>query len=87
MWGQLLVVCVVLLLIGAAAWATVHYLKPKLESKLPSGRMEIVEKLTLEPRRSLYTVRIDKEEWVVGVSEGGIRLICKLSKENANAGS
>jgi flagellar biogenesis protein FliO len=37
--------------------------------------MKLVERLTLEPRRSLYLVEVDGKAMLVGASERGVELL------------
>jgi flagellar biogenesis protein FliO len=49
-----------------------------------SGRLEVVERVTLAPRTSLYLVRVDGRELLVGSGEaGGLSLIKDLSDASA----
>ncbi len=65
----------VLVLIGAMAWAFVRFVAPRMGMRARSSRMKILERLPLEPRRSLYLVEVDGKSILVGVSEGSIRLL------------
>lgn len=62
----------VLAAIAGAAWAASRFLGPRLAARRAGARMRVVERLALEPRRSLYLVAIDGRELVVGVTERGI---------------
>jgi flagellar protein FliO/FliZ len=62
----------VLALIALAAYAALRFLGPRLAARRRNVRMRVVERLALEPRRSLYLVDVDGEHLVVGVSEHGI---------------
>jgi flagellar biosynthetic protein FliO len=62
----------VLALIALAAWAAARFLKPRLALRRGNVRMRVLERLALEPRRSLYLVEADGERLVVGVSEHGV---------------
>ena len=59
----------VLALIALAAWAAARFLGPRLAARRGNVRMRVVERLALEPRRSLYLVEVDGRPLVVGVSE------------------
>jgi len=62
----------VLVIIALAAYLAMRFLGPRLAARRRNVRMRIVERLALEPRRSLYLVDVDDETLVVGVSEHGI---------------
>ena len=62
----------VLVLVAVAAWAAARFLAPRLADRRKGARMRVVERLPLEPRRSLYLVDVDGREVVVGVTERGV---------------
>jgi flagellar biosynthetic protein FliO len=62
----------VLALIAVAAWAAARFLGPRLAARRGNVRMRVVERLALEPRRSLYLVEVDGAPTVVGVSDRGV---------------
>jgi len=62
----------VLALIALGAFAFKRFVAPRLVAGRKGARMRIVERLSLEPRRSLYLVDLDGREIVVGFSERGI---------------
>ena len=70
----------VLVLIAIGAWAVVRFGAPRLQRGNARGRMRVVERLWLEPRRSLYLVEVDGKELLIGVSEGSVRLVTPLSE-------
>ena len=72
-----------LALIAAVAWVLTRFLGPKLLGRASNSRMRVVERLPLEPRRSLYLVEVDGRNLLVGVSENNIRLIEELSASNS----
>lgn len=63
-WGAL-----VLLALGAAA------LFLSRRRRFGARRMEVVESLSLGPRRSLCLARVDGRTLVLGVSEAGVQLL------------
>ena len=67
-----------LAVIALAAWAVVRFGGPRLRAGRRRGRMRVIERLPLEPRRSLYLVRVDGEELLVGASEGAVRLVREI---------
>lgn len=82
LWMQLGMTILVLAIIAAGAFFTVRFLKPKMGLGACDLRMSVIAKLSLEPRRSLYLVRVDDKEMVVGVTESGISVVTQIpSKE------
>ena len=75
----------VLVLIGAMAWAFVRFVAPRIGMRTRSSRMKILERLPLEPRRSLYLVEVDGKSILVGVSEGSIRLLREVEAVDVGA--
>ncbi len=67
---QLLQALAVLAAIMLAAWAFKRFIAPRLGLGPRAGRMRVIERLPLEPRRSLYLVEVDGVAHLVGVSEG-----------------
>lgn len=58
--------------------ATLLYVTRLLRQRgLSSGgnRMKLVERLALEPRRSIYLVEVDGKSMLVGTSERGVELL------------
>lgn len=72
---QLLKVLAVLAAIAAAAWVFRRFVAPRLGLRHTTGRMRIIERLPLEPRRALYLVEVDGVAHLLGVSEGSVRLL------------
>jgi flagellar protein FliO/FliZ len=72
---QLLKAVAVLAAILVAVWAFRRFAAPRLGLGPRAGRMRIVERLPLEPRRSLYLVEVDGVAHLIGVSEGSVRLL------------
>lgn len=65
----------VLALVAALAWVLVRFVAPRLNPAGRSSRIKVLERLRLEPRRSIYLVRVDDDDLVLGVSEASIELI------------
>ncbi|HUT78839.1 MAG TPA: flagellar biosynthetic protein FliO [Polyangia bacterium] len=72
---QLLQAMAVLVAILALAWAFRRFAAPRLGLGPRPGRMRVIERLPLEPRRSLYLVEVDGVPHLFGVSEGSVRLL------------
>ncbi len=46
-----------------------------------SANMSLKERLYLEPRRSLYIVKIQGRDFVLAGSENGVSLVCELHEK------
>jgi flagellar protein FliO/FliZ len=68
----------ILVLIAAAAWLFVRFLAPRLRGVKGRSRMRLLERLPLEPRRSLYVVEVDGAPLLIGVADGSVRLLKEL---------
>ena len=71
-----------LLIIALGAWAVVRFGGPRL-NRNKGGRMKVIERLALEPRRSIYLVEVDQETLLLGVSEGSVQLVKSLNHNTA----
>jgi flagellar protein FliO/FliZ len=69
----------ILALIAAAAWLFVRFVAPRLRGIKGESRMRVLERLPLEPRRSLYIVEVDGAPHLIGVADGSIRLLKELA--------
>jgi len=78
--GLLVVETVAILsLIAAAAWLFVRFVAPRLRGvRGKQPRMRLLERLPLEPRRSLYIVEVDGAPHLFGVADGSVRLLKEL---------
>ena len=68
----------ILALIAAAAWLFVRFVAPRLRGVKGKSRMRLLERLPLEPRRSLYIVEVDGAPHLFGVADGSVRLLKEL---------
>lgn len=66
---------IALLVIAAAGWAVVRFSAGRLLSGRGNRRMKIIERLVLEPRRSLHLVEVDGEILLVGTSDHSVQLL------------
>lgn len=67
-----------LAIIGTAAWILVRYVRPRVAAASKPTRIQILERVVLEPRRSLYLVEVDGRTLLVGAGERSIRLIAPV---------
>lgn len=72
-----------LALIAVGAWAVVRFGGARLRGRMKQGRLKVVERLVLEPRRSVYLIEVDGDTLLIGVSDGSIRLIKSLGSDKA----
>jgi flagellar protein FliO/FliZ len=68
----------ILALIALAAWAFVRFVGPRLRGARGKSRMRLIERLPIEPRRSLVVVEVDGTPLLLGVADGSIRLLKEL---------
>lgn len=88
MGGQLIVIVRTLLaLVGvcALAWVVLVLLSRRgIGVGRAGGRLQVLERVTLSPRRQVYLVRADQHVLVVGAGEGGaLSLLLELPAERA----
>ncbi len=76
----LLETLVALFVIALGAWAVVRFSGGRINRKKGS-RLKVVERLGLEPRRSIYIVEVDQETLLIGVSEGSVQLVKQLGPQ------
>ena len=75
----------ILALIAAAAWLFVRFVAPRLRGVKGASRMRMLERLPLEPRRSLYVVEVDGAPLLIGVADGSVRLLKELEQSERPA--
>lgn len=68
----------VLAVLAAAAWAAVRFGRNRFVIRTKQLRMKVVERLAIEPKRSLYLVEIEGIRLVIGSSERGINIVQSL---------
>jgi flagellar biosynthetic protein FliO len=84
---QLLKALAILIAVLAAAFAFRRFVAPRLHlGPRPGRRMRIVERLPLEPRRSLYLVEVDGVPYLIGAGEGSVRLLARPAPPAARDG-
>jgi flagellar biosynthetic protein FliO len=69
----LLVVCVL-------AYVVIRFGLTRLQGGAgrAGGRLAVLDRLSVEPRRSLQVVRVGEKVLLIGVGDGGIGLLCEL---------
>ncbi len=71
----------ILIVLALGAWAIVRFGGSRFVVGKGGSRMRVVERLSLEPKRSLYLVEVDGKNLLVGVSEGAVQLVEHLPGE------
>jgi flagellar biosynthetic protein FliO len=67
-----------LAVIALAGWAVVRFGGPRFSLNRKNRRLKLIERLVLEPRRSIHLVEIDGETLLIGTSDRSVSLIKKL---------
>ncbi|MAQ17578.1 MAG: flagellar biosynthetic protein FliO [Sandaracinus sp.] len=76
---SLVAVCVI-------AWVILRWASKRgLGASKPGQRMEVLERLPLDPRRSLHLVRVGERILVVGTGEGAPTLLTELAAADVPA--
>ncbi|MCP4673946.1 MAG: flagellar biosynthetic protein FliO [Deltaproteobacteria bacterium] len=75
---------VALAAIALAAWGAVRIARARMGSRGETGRLRIIERLPLEPRRAVYLIEADGRTMLIGSSEGSLRLIEDLGPAKTN---
>jgi flagellar biogenesis protein FliO len=74
-----------LTIVCAIAYAALHYLAKRVSS--PTGRgadsLRVLARLPIEPRRSIFIVRVGARTLVVGSSEAGLETLSELTPAEA----
>ncbi len=72
----------ILLVLGAmvaAAWAFLRYAGPRLSGfRQTGGPIRVLARYPLEPRKTLYVVRVGEETLLLGTSENSVALLKAL---------
>jgi flagellar biosynthetic protein FliO len=86
-YGELLVSSmVVLVLVCVVAWLVVRYGGRFIAGARGRSRgMDVLARLPLEPRRSLYVVEVAGKTLLVGTSEMGLSVLSELDGERVRA--
>ena len=68
-------VLLAMILVCGAAFAVIKYLLPRTHyaRRAKDSQIEIVERLTLEPKKNLYILKIARKSVLVGTSETSIQ--------------
>jgi len=86
--GTLFKTMFMLALVVGAAYLTLHKGVGKLLARAQQGqRIQVVERVPLGERRSLYLVRVDGKEMLLGVGEGGITALTAPAMTTGNEAS
>lgn len=68
------------------AWVSLSWLSRRGLIGAPSGaRLQLLERLSLSPRRQLYLVRADSRVFLIGAADGGpLSLIAELERASTD---
>lgn len=78
-WWDYLKLLLVLGLMVAAAWAFLRFFGPRVSGMgSVSGPIRVLARYPLEPRKTLYVVRVGEETVLVGTSDNSIELLKTL---------
>ncbi len=75
-----------LLVVALAAWVAVRFGGSWLSRGRGTGRLRVIERLGLDPKRTVYLIEVDKEQLLIGVSEGSVRLLKELGRPEKDGG-
>jgi flagellar biosynthetic protein FliO len=80
--AQLARTSLALLVVCVAAWALVRFAARRGMLGAPArGRhLAVIERVALDPRRSVFLLRVGKRGLVLGASEDGLRTLAELSE-------
>jgi flagellar protein FliO/FliZ len=85
-YGEMLVGSLLVLgLVCVAAWLIVRIGTRRLWGPRGSGVLDVVARVPLEPRRSLYVVEVGGKTLLVGTSEMGLTVLSELDGERIRA--
>ena len=75
-----------LIVVLALAWLTLRFLAGLNRTRLQSGRIHILQSTPVSTRERLVLVRVDEQEYLLGVTAGGISLVDKLDLVDTGKG-
>ena len=64
-----------LAIISLAGWAVVRFGGPRLSLSRKNRRLKLIERLVLEPRRSVHLVEVDGKTLLIGTSDRSVHLL------------
>ena len=69
------------IVIAAAAWFIVRFFPARFNKIAKSSRIKIVERVVLEPKRSLFLVEFDGSTVLLGTTENSMKIIKHLPND------
>jgi flagellar protein FliO/FliZ len=85
-YGEMLVGSLLVLgLVCVAAWLIVRFGARRMWGPRGSSVLDVVARVPLEPRRSLYVVEVGGKTLLVGTSEMGLTVLSELDGERIKA--
>jgi hypothetical protein len=85
LWTNYLAVLVLLAAMLAGFYFVARFLAKKtgtLRNRGGTGNLELIDRLALEPRRTIYLVRSGRHYLTLASSEAGIQLLLERSEES-----
>ena len=77
-FGYIIQVTISLAIVLALIWLTAKYLLPRLKL-MPQGKtIEVLDRVGIEPQVTIYHIKANNSEYLVGVSSKNIALIDKI---------
>jgi flagellar biosynthetic protein FliO len=73
----------VLVVVAGGAWVALRLLARWLDTRRGAAGVQVVGRVPLEPRRSLYVVEASGRRLLLGVSESGIAVLTEMPAEQA----
>lgn len=82
-WLFFKMILATLVVIGLAFWVLRYWL-PRLQGYRPKGdsRVQILERLPLEPRKALYIIQVGKKRALVGTTDHQVNKLMDLEEED-----
>ena len=75
---SLLVTVLALIAVLALAWFTLRFLSGLNRGRLKGGRIQILQTMPVGNRERLVLARVDEQDYLLGVTAGGISLVDKV---------
>ncbi|MBI5501581.1 MAG: flagellar biosynthetic protein FliO [Deltaproteobacteria bacterium] len=84
---DLLVTLLVFLAVILAAWLAARWLMRRMygPQASPGGRIRVVERVPLEPRRTLYLVEAGEKLLLIGSTDHDVRVLAEFGREQLPA--
>jgi flagellar biogenesis protein FliO len=84
LWGGFFRVFGLLAVLLFACYLLLRYMGRRagsLREQSPGGRLELIDRLGLEPRRSVYVLRVGSRYVAIASTEAGVQVLMELSPD------